>query len=157
MVPHAGAQWAHKVRSKRIRAEWSVENSVDSMQWQSPTDWGPKRDGAAAASTGGLGTGVFGSNGMGLRTGTGRSVMGGAPASPANVSAASIAPRQGARTGVGRLDLGGAPMSPTSLSRGTCGTTIALVSPTTVTAAGMATRTGANQPRSPLAMPKLFR
>ncbi|CAN0522065.1 unnamed protein product, partial [Ectocarpus sp. 12 AP-2014] len=126
------------------------------MQWQSPTDWGPNRDGAAAASAGGLGTGVFGSNGMGLRTGTGRSVMGGAPASPANVSAASIAPRQGARTGVGRLALGGAPMSPTSLSRATCGTTIAPVSPATVTAAGMAPRPGANQPRSPLAMPKFI-
>ncbi|CAB1110156.1 unnamed protein product [Ectocarpus sp. CCAP 1310/34] len=135
----------------------------DSMQWQSPTDWGPNRDGAAAAGTGGLSTGVFGSNGtglrtgvfgsngMGLRTGTGRSVMGGAPVSRANVSAASIAPRQGARTGVGRLTLGGAPMSTTS-----CGTMIAPVSPATVTAAGMAPRPGANQPRSPLALPKFI-
>lgn len=127
----------------------------DSLQWRSPPVWGFNGNGAAAAGAGGLSAGLFGSNSVGLGTGVGGSAMGGAPVSSA-VSAASMAPRWGARTGVGRLTLERAPESPTSLSRVTCGARTAPVSPATVSVADIAPRPGANQPRSPLAMPKFI-
>lgn len=129
---------------------------ADSMQWRSPAVWGFNEDGAAAAGTGGLSVGLFDSSSVGLGTGVGGPTMGGAPVSPASVSAASVAPRSGARTGVGRLTLERAPESPTSLSRAAYGTRMAPVSPATVSAADIAPRPGANQPRSPLAMPRFI-
>ncbi|CAN0442292.1 unnamed protein product, partial [Ectocarpus sp. 8 AP-2014] len=125
----------------------------DSMQWRSPPVWGSNGNGAAATGAGSLSAGLFGSSSVGLGTGVDGSTMGGAPVSPASVSAASIAPRWDARTGVGTLTLERAPESPTSLFRVACGARTAPVSPATVSAADIAPRAGANQPRSPLAMP----
>ncbi|CAM9338280.1 unnamed protein product [Ectocarpus sp. 6 AP-2014] len=123
------------------------------MQWWSQLVWGFNGNGAAATGAGGLSAGLFGSSSVGLGTGVGGSTMGGAPVSPASMSAASIAPHWDARTGVGRLTLERAPESPTSLSRAACGARTAPVSPATVSVADIAPRPGANQPRSPLAMP----